>query len=165
MRVMRRRSQALLTGLVMVGASLSLALVTSTPAHAAYGPCNSVSLRSVGNHEYVRVPIRVGNGLDCYMRQGHGTTAAVRAMQEAIVTCYSGTAAARLIRDSGGADGVYGAGTTSAVRSLQRNQLGFTGSDVDGVFGPKTRKAMRWQLRGSSGAPLYPWQCKNPTQV
>ena len=41
-------------------------------------------------------------------------------------------------------DGEYGEATADAVRSLQRD-LGFTGDDVDGNFGPATRAALKAQ--------------------
>ncbi|MGW6791616.1 peptidoglycan-binding domain-containing protein [Streptomyces chartreusis] len=160
-----RKLQVLLMTTGMTVSTLSFAVAAGSPAHAAYGACTTTSTVYTGKYEYVSVPARPGNGPSCYMGQGQGSKSAVKALQDAIVTCYSQTAAADLIRDNGGVDGIYGAGTVKAVKSLQKNQLGFKGSAIDGVYGPKTRQAMMWQLFGSSGAPLYPWQCKNPTQV
>lgn len=43
------------------------------------------------------------------------------------------------------ADGEYGSQTAKAVMTLQ-TFLGFAGEDVDGNFGPKTRKRLKEQL-------------------
>ncbi|MEU9203250.1 peptidoglycan-binding domain-containing protein [Streptomyces sp. NPDC048332] len=165
MRAISRRLQVLVTATAVTAASLSLAVATGSSAQAAVAACNTTSLRYTGNYEYVRVPARSGSGVSCNLKLGTGSTSAVKALQDTIVTCYSSSAAARLIQNSGGIDGSYGAGTVKAVKSLQKYQLHFTGSNVDGVFGPKTRSAMMWQVRGDKGAPFYPWMCKNPTQV
>lgn len=165
MRAVSRRTQALVTAVGMTAATLSLAVATSAPAQAAVVVCNTTALKYTGNYEYVRVPTNSSSGIGCNLSLGKGSKSTVKALQDAIVTCYSSSAAARLIQESGGIDGSYGPGTVKAVKSLQKNQLHFTGSNVDGVYGPKTRNAMMWQVLGDNGAPFYPWMCKNPTQV
>lgn len=75
------------------------------------------------------------------MKWQTGSTNAVKALQTAVIRCYSGTYAANRIRATGGADGVYGTGTVDAIRWLQANRLGVS---ADGVYGPETRKAMLW---------------------
>ncbi|MFG2429283.1 peptidoglycan-binding protein [Streptomyces sp. NPDC048590] len=166
MRAISRKLQVLLSAGAMTAAALSLAVATGAPAQAAtYSACNTTKTVYTGNYEYVKVPSHSNSGLSCNLKLGTGSKSAVKALQDAIMTCYSGTAAYDAIRNSGGVDGVYGAGTVKAVKLLQKNQLGFTGSAVDGVYGPNTRKAMYWQLLGKGGIPLYPWMCKNPTQV
>lgn len=40
-------------------------------------------------------------------------------------------------------NGLYDELTAEAVQVLQRERLGFTGKDIDGNFGPKTRKAIK----------------------
>ncbi|MBK1787947.1 peptidoglycan-binding domain-containing protein [Prauserella cavernicola] len=91
------------------------------------------------------------------------TTNPITALQDNILTCYRDTAAAQVIRNNGGADGKYGTATERAVRALQEHQMGFKGSEIDGVHGLKTRKAMTWHLHAQAGYPLY--RCKNPNQV
>ncbi|MFE8954293.1 hypothetical protein [Streptomyces althioticus] len=47
---------------------LTASPVMTTPAHAAYGPCNTTVKRTDGLavNNYHRVPARTGNGLSCY---------------------------------------------------------------------------------------------------
>lgn len=128
---------------LLFSAGLVAGPMAAAPAQAAYGPCNTTVHRTDGlavNNYYV-VPARTGNGLSCYMQWQTGSSNAVEAVQRAILRCYGSTYAAERIRDTGGADGVYGTGTVDAVRWLQENRLGVS---ADGVYGPATRQAMWW---------------------
>jgi len=139
-----RRRIGLLGALALIlSGGLVAGPMTAAPAHAAYGPCNTTVHRTDGLavYNYYVVPARTGNGLSCYMQWQTGSPNAVRALQNAILRCYGSTHAARRIRDTGGADGVYGTGTVDAVRWLQANRLGVS---ADGVYGPATRQAMWW---------------------
>lgn len=127
---MRARKRALLASLTLILTAVPLTVVTSLPAEAAYGVCDSASWRyagGVGTDEYTKVPVRTGSGMHCYMGNQQGSKSAVMALQDAIHTCYWDTPAADYIQNSGGVDGVYGEGTVKAVRWLQANRLGFTG--------------------------------------
>lgn len=127
-----------------LNAKLALALVTLIPSGVvalgsqpaqAYGPCTgTVTIEGAA----------LPKPMPCYLGPGAGAESAVRALQKAIVLCYSSTAAARYVINSGGIDGDYGPGTVNAVKWLQSNRFGFTGSDVDGVFGPASDRKMRY---------------------
>ncbi|MBM9620831.1 peptidoglycan-binding domain-containing protein [Streptomyces zhihengii] len=159
----RTRMGVLGAAAMLFAAGLTASPVMTTPAHAAYGPCNTTVKRTdgVAVHNYYVVPARSGNGLSCYMRYATGSANAVTALQKAILRCYGTTAAAQKIRDSGGADGSYGTGTVEAVRWLQANRLGVS---ADGVYGPATRAAMKWPdyWRDPSNGQIRFIDCYNP---
>jgi peptidoglycan hydrolase-like protein with peptidoglycan-binding domain len=169
MRAVQRGRRALLATLTLILTGGSLAVVTSLPAEAAYGVCDSASWRyagGVGTDEYTKVPVHTGSGMYCYMGSQQGSKSAVMALQDAIQTCYWDTPAAEYIDQSGGVDGVYGEGTVKAVRWVQANRLGFTGSDVDGIYGPATRSAMKWPMYSQySGGYTFRYTCKNPNEI
>lgn len=135
---------AVLSGLSLLLASgLTVSPVTTAPAQAAIGICNTTTTRdvpSLGGSNYYRVPARTGNGLSCYMGYRQGSRAAVEALQHAIAICYPGTWAARRIGGYPGADGIYGPATEDAVRWLQ-NRFDI---HADGVYGPQTRAKLKW---------------------
>ncbi|MFC9269269.1 peptidoglycan-binding domain-containing protein [Streptomyces zhihengii] len=159
----RTRMGVLGAAAMLFAAGLTASPVMTTPAHAAYGPCNTTVKRTdgVAVHNYYVVPARSGNGLSCYMRYATGSENAVTALQKAILRCYGTTPAAQKIRDSGGADGSYGSGTVEAVRWLQANRLGVS---ADGVYGPATRAAMEWPdyWRDPSNGQIRFIDCYNP---
>lgn len=49
-------------------------------------------------------------------------------------------------------DNDYGKKTKAALVKALQKELGFTGDDVDGIFGPKTKKAVKVLKLGSTGA-------------
>ncbi|MEU2447044.1 peptidoglycan-binding domain-containing protein [Streptomyces althioticus] len=159
----RARFAMLGAAALLFATGLTAGPVMTTPAHAAYGPCNTTVKRTDGLavNNYYRVPARTGNGLSCYMQRNTGSANAVTALQRAILRCYSSTPAASRIRSSGGADGIYGDGTVWAVRWLQANRLGVS---ADGVYGPDTRAAMRWPdyWRDPSDGSIDFIDCYNP---
>ncbi|MFD7076942.1 peptidoglycan-binding domain-containing protein [Nocardioides sp. NPDC059952] len=174
MRISKPGLRASVAAVGLLLASLPLGLAASPSPAASTGSCNTASTRNLGlsayPHDYGKIPLN-SSSWDCWMGKGHGTTAgqkrAVKAVQNNILTCYSGTTAAARIRNSGGADGVYGDGMVSAIKAFQRYQLGFTGSAIDGVYGVKTRKGMRWAHHASDGVILvYPngYLCTNPNR-
>ncbi|WP_203588097.1 hypothetical protein [Actinospica acidiphila] len=71
----RARFAMLGAAALLFATGLTAGPVMTTPAHAAYGPCNTTVKRTDGLavNNYYRVPARTGNGLSCYMR---GTRAA-----------------------------------------------------------------------------------------
>lgn len=113
-------------------------------------------------NEY-KIPARTENGISCYLGYEVGSRSAVEALQQAVIICYGGTWAVHRISNSGGADGSYGPGTVEAVRWLQSNKLGLTGSAADGVYGPDTRSRMQWPHYYNRGALLY--SCSNPSTL
>lgn len=128
-------------------------------APTAYGPCNGTVKRTDGlaPNNYYRIPKRTNNGLNCYLAWQEGGKEAVKALQGAVLRCYDDTYAARRINATGGADGTYGTGTVDAVRWLQNNRLGLTG---DGVYGPATRKKMKWPFYAEPSGSVR--SCQNP---
>ncbi|CAM5429401.1 peptidoglycan-binding domain-containing protein [Streptomyces sp. ID03-2B] len=162
---LRTRIGALGALSLLVAAGLTASPAMTTPAHAAYGPCNTTSWRDVptlgGKNDY-KIPARSGNGISCYMGYREGASSAVEALQQAITICYPGTWAARKIHDSDGIDGIYGNGTVEAVRWLQINKLNLAGN-ADGVYGPQTRAKMRWPHYYDRGALLN--SCTNPSTL
>lgn len=120
------------TALLAVLIPGGLVAVGSQPAQA-YGPCTgAVTIEGAA----------LPRPMPCYLAPGEGADNAVKALQRAIIDCFSTTAAGRYVINSGGIDGDYGTGTANAVAWLQRNRFGFTGSDVDGVFGPASDRKM-----------------------
>ncbi len=145
----------------------SLAAITASPAQAAtIRKCDGVMGHAAGYGTYHKVPVRRysdGSGtMRCYM--DYGTTGKeVAALQRAIVHCYPASTAATYIKDHGGVDGKYYYWTARAVRWIQAYRLGFSGGDVDGVYGPMTRNHIKWpeywlangKRRGSSYCSRY----------
>ncbi|MCX4908385.1 peptidoglycan-binding protein [Streptomyces sp. NBC_00878] len=125
---------------LLFAAGLTASPMMTTPAHAAYGPCNTTVKRASGILATYTVPARTDNGTSCYMQYHTGSENAVKVLQLAILRCYSDTYAANRIRATGGADGFYGTGTVDAVRWLQS----MLGVSADGVYGPATRNALKW---------------------
>ncbi|WP_137229160.1 peptidoglycan-binding domain-containing protein [Streptomyces sp. BPSDS2] len=162
---LRTRIGALGALSLLVAAGLTASPAMTTPAHAAYGPCNTTSWRDVptlgGKNDY-KIPARSGNGISCYMGYLQGSSSAVEALQQAITICYPGTWASARIHNSGGIDGDYGTGTVEAVKWLQINKLNLAGS-ADGVYGPQTRAKMRWPHYYDRGALLN--SCTNPSTL
>jgi peptidoglycan hydrolase-like protein with peptidoglycan-binding domain len=142
---LRKRIGVLGASAAVLAGGLTASPIMTGAAHAAYGTCNTVHKYdppNLGPENYRPVPARTGNGTDCYMGYHQGSTSAVKALQKAILTCHDGTWAANQIRNSGGADGIYGSGTVAAVESLQK----LFGLTADGVYGPKTRDKLKWPL-------------------
>ncbi|MFD8050409.1 peptidoglycan-binding protein [Streptomyces chartreusis] len=130
---------------VTIGGLSGVALADGPAAAAASTPCSDTTIRTRTANTLIIVPrIRAGVSL-CYVQQGMSGDY-VYALQVNILVCYSGTPAATYIRNSGGADGVYGAGTRDAFKWIQKNVWGLTGSNVDGVYGPYARDHMLFAL-------------------
>jgi len=147
---------------LLFGSGLTASPLTTAPAHAATGICNTTVWRDVppagGSNDY-RIPARSGSGVSCHMGYYQGSRPAVEALQHAIAICYPGTWAARRIGGVYGADGYYGTATVEAVKWLQINRLGLSGS-ADGIYGPQTRSRLKWPLY-YQGALLD--SCSNPS--
>lgn len=78
------------------------------------------------------------SSVDCDMGEGQGDEDAVRALQDALVTCNGQDISV---------DGEYGEQTRQAVARVEEQ----TGLPVDGAFDPGTRDAMRWPETSASG--------------
>ncbi|WP_328766024.1 hypothetical protein [Streptomyces sp. NBC_00286] len=105
------------------------------------------------------MPARTDNGTSCYIGYQTGSVGAVKAVQDAIYYCYRGTTAYDRMMNAGGRDGIYGDGMVSAMKWLQANKLGLSGSAVDGVYGPTTASRLLWPLRWSAGTPVGVGDC------
>lgn len=142
MRSFSRAPRALLAILALTLSMLPLTLMTSQPAHAADGVCTTVIKPTWARYHFV-IPAHGGAGFNCYMGYHQGSASAVKALQRAILWCYPDTSAADLVRESGGADGIYGWATFEAVRRIQQYRLHI---EADGVFGRVTRREMEWPI-------------------
>ncbi|MFE4590090.1 peptidoglycan-binding domain-containing protein [Streptomyces laurentii] len=129
-----KRTLAALTTLAAAAGGI---LAGAPAASAADGYCTTSSGISRGAY-WVVVPTTSGGSTSCVMGSG-SSGEAVDALQAALILCYG--------MDVGGRDGVYGAKTEAAVRSLQRA----TGQTADGVYGPNTRNVVEWRWTGNTG--------------
>ena len=76
--------------------------------------------------------------VECDMSEGNGDDAAVRSLQQALVTCNGQNIAV---------DGDYGEQTRQAVAQVEEQN----GLAVDGTFDPQVANAMQWPATSSSG--------------
>ncbi|MGW0822186.1 peptidoglycan-binding domain-containing protein [Streptomyces sp. NPDC002845] len=133
------------TASVLGAAAVATASLVALPgtAHAAYPTCNGVKNVDT-SHGNVRQPYYTGTGSrNCVMGVGTRSSAVTR-LQIVLRNCYNQDLTA---------DGRYGSSTSSAVKYVQRYE-GLSSSDIDGVYGPLTRKAMKWHT--SSGICIRP---------
>jgi peptidoglycan hydrolase-like protein with peptidoglycan-binding domain len=111
----------LMAGTVTVSQAAPAAVPTCTGFTTFYG-----SFAGVPAHTYR--PAQNGN-TDCVLRPGDQGPG-VYVLQDAISKCYT-----KIV-----ADGLFGRETDAALRYIQR----LHGLVTDGVYGPRTRDAMRW---------------------
>ncbi|SCF56944.1 peptidoglycan-binding protein [Streptomyces sp. Ncost-T10-10d] len=130
-----KRTLAALTTLAAAAGGI---LVGAPAASAADGYCTTSSGVTQGAY-WTSVPTTSGGSTSCVMGPG-SSGAGVDALQAALILCYG--------MDVGGRDGVYGAKTEAAVRSLQRA----TGQTADGIYGPNTRNVVEWRWYTNPGA-------------
>lgn len=78
------------------------------------------------------------SSIECDIAEGSGDEDAVRALQEALVTCNGQTVAV---------DGEYGPQTREAVARVEEAN----GVSVDGEYDPETLDAMSWPVTSPSG--------------
>lgn len=127
-------------------ASTMLAIVASAVvadgAYAASPVCTKSVTRTVSNgipNEIAYVPATSTNSINCYLQQGNSSDA-VLVLQWALNGCYNKNLEP---------DGDFGSLTKAALMEVQRIVIP---SDVDGVYGPNTRMAMKW----GGGAAAWP---------
>jgi hypothetical protein len=97
--------------------------------------------RSSGCHADAWMTQPMGNALyatDCYAWRTYGNNDPNKAIQQALNDCNG----ANLV-----VDGVYGALTDAAIRSVQSSR----GITVDGRYGPQTRDYMKWSTLTTQG--------------
>ncbi|EFL13481.1 peptidoglycan-binding domain-containing protein [Streptomyces sp. C] len=119
--------------LVALGATaaVTLGLIGNAPtAAAADGWCNDTTVVKKGAFSAI-LPATSGGSTSCLMSRGSSGDH-VLALQHALQGCQG--------LDTGGLDGIYGAKTEAAVRTLQSRN----GLSVDGVYGPSTRNVISW---------------------
>lgn len=127
-----------LAALATLAATVGGILVTAPAATAADGSC-TVSMGVERGGYWTDVPATSGGSTSCIMSRGSNSPA-VEDLQFALTICYG--------MDTGGTDGIYGAKTEAAVRSLQKA----TGQRVDGIYGPNTRNVVEWRWYANIGA-------------
>lgn len=120
------------TMLVAAGALAGVAVVSAPAASAAAPICNT-AVDTYGGSTYDRYqPFSSRAGTwNCEMYSGHGGSAAVAALQNALNVCNGKHLAV---------DGSYGPATAEAVRQV---------NGQNGVYGPNTRGKMRWPIYDS----------------
>jgi peptidoglycan hydrolase-like protein with peptidoglycan-binding domain len=131
---------------VLVLATVALGTAIAAPGTAAAAPttepfCDTVFAVVAGNGWSVFAPTavhRTGRSSQaCYMKYGD-RGGGVHQLQYALRYCYGANI---------GDTGYFGATTKAAVERVQR----LHGITVDGVYGPRTFKAMRWRLFKAEG--------------
>jgi len=148
----------LATVIAVLFSALATVGLQATPAHAAYGVCNTTATYTFQPNPSIKIviPHRTDNGSSCYISYRTGSAAAVTAIQRAIYYCYPGTFAYNKMMATGGIDGIYGSGMVEAMKWIQANKLGLSGASVDGVYGPTTGSRMQWSWTDNSGN-CSPW--------
>jgi len=126
------RPSRLIRGLgCAVALAAGLVVVPAGPASAAAPHCS----KWIYSYNII-LPAASNGAMDCNMGRGSNSNA-VRALQSNLNLCYSAG-----LKE----DGDFGAATERALKAAQRKDH----TDDDGVYGPKTRKAMTW-FRDSAG--------------
>ncbi|WP_416971062.1 peptidoglycan-binding domain-containing protein [Streptomyces sp. 4F14] len=127
------RTRRWILGPVVVLAAGAPALLGAGTAQAATATCStSVSYTTVSGFT-TSIPA-AGRDVTCLLARGDSGNA-VKALQFSLNECYG----AALVRD-----GIFGAGTQAALRRAQSRE----GQTADGVYGPRTRDALRWRVAG-----------------
>ncbi|WP_306459715.1 peptidoglycan-binding protein [Streptomyces sp. Ag109_G2-15] len=115
-----------------------LGLIGNAPsAGAADGWCSTTTSVWEDSGRFIQ-PATSSGSTSCIMGRG-SSGSAVAELQRALVNCHE--------LDTGGIDGVYGAQTESAVRSIQTR----IGLKPDGIYGPDTRLHVFWQYYWNDG--------------
>ncbi|MFE9857441.1 hypothetical protein [Streptomyces sp. NPDC005780] len=150
MRTTQRLRAILATLVVTISCLSAVTFASESATAAATHPCSGTTIRSRPVNRLIVVP-RIDAGVSlCYVQQGMRGSY-VYTLQVNILVCYAGTPAAASIKNSGGADSVYGAGTRDAFKWIQKNVWGLSGSNVDGVYGPYARDHMLFALWHHNG--------------
>ncbi|MET8583522.1 peptidoglycan-binding domain-containing protein [Streptomyces collinus] len=105
-------------------------------ATAASASCSTYTTVYQGSYS-AWVPSTGGGSVNCIMGSGSSGDG-VQQLQYTLYYCYG--------LDTGGIDGVYGAKTATAVRTVQSRN----GLSPDGIYGPDTRNAMLWRFNDFS---------------
>ncbi|MFD8013617.1 peptidoglycan-binding protein [Streptomyces sp. NPDC058955] len=124
---------------VGAAAAVIVGTIAAAPAaSAADGYCGS-SVSAERNGYWTFVPATSGGSTSCVMSRG-ASSEAVTELQQALTICHG--------LDTGGIDGVYGAKTEAAVRTVQSQH----GLSADGIYGPNTRNVVSWRWYANIGA-------------
>jgi peptidoglycan hydrolase-like protein with peptidoglycan-binding domain len=120
--------------------------VAPTTAQASTPQCTHSGYVYDTDGSLANVPLSAGGSINCWMAQGDSSSA-VRAMQQALITCEGVSVG------SSGADGNYGPQTKQGVINFQTvEDVGGAGLAKDGVYGPATRSWMNFvTLSGHCG--------------
>lgn len=144
---MRRISSALVAIVLAIAGGAFVA----QPASAAAVSCNvsSTHYHSTHNSSPHLIP-SYGNGGTELCHMGYNISSfnsGVTVLQHTLKVCYKVNITP---------DGYYGNDTIAALKVAQRAE-GLTGADVDGLYGPQTRKLLLWFTynNGAIGTPCH----------
>ncbi len=115
--------------------------VDHTTASASHLPTCTTYRDVDTGPSYKYEPSTSGGSLSCVLKRGNENSA-VRILQRALRDCNYKSLGPY------GVDGSYGYYTEQAVRDEQNDHDGIT---ADGIYGPETRRVMRWVVYSSSG--------------
>ncbi|MGW7514455.1 peptidoglycan-binding domain-containing protein [Streptomyces sp. NPDC054796] len=133
-RLPRTRTRTALFAAALTASLLGGGIAAAPAVSAASTPtCNGVKKVTLdAGATTVKQPYYTGTGSrNCQLMNGNSGSA-VKELQFNLIHCYG--------KSTGGHDGIYGDATERAVREVQAA----VGADVDGIYGPETRKAMKW---------------------
>lgn len=132
-----RATVMVVTATAVVGALTALA----QPAAADDAQCASTKLYTKAGLE-TTLPTAGNGSTACLMSVGAQGEHVVE-LQRALALCHGLD-----IGGGGSLDGIYGAKTREAVRTVQAQ----VGIDSDGIYGPRTRDVLEWRWYSATGA-------------
>lgn len=132
-----RRMKRIVTAFCMTAAVIAGVISTAPGAAAADGWCGKTVEAHRGGYS-TQVPATSGGSTSCVMGRG-SSGEHVSELQRALAVCHG--------LDTGTIDGVYGAKTEAAVRTLQS----WNGLNADGIYGPNTRNVVSWRWYAYAG--------------
>lgn len=124
-----RIGAALATGAVTAG--LLAGMSTTTASAASYPTCNGSKSFAYGSGSYTHPYHKSSGSTNCILANGNQSDA-VKTLQSSLRNCYDYTSVV--------VDGVFGDKTEAALEKVQAKEK----VEDDGVYGPNTRKAMKW---------------------
>ncbi|WIN00270.1 peptidoglycan-binding domain-containing protein [Actinoplanes oblitus] len=116
---------------VPAAVTLAAAPASAAPASAARPTCTTFT-----ENAGALLPSAANHNIDCGLRRGDRGDG-VKQLQRTLVDCYKADIAK---------DGFFGAGTEQALRSAQAK----ANTKADGIYGPKTRRAINHPFAGDS---------------
>jgi peptidoglycan hydrolase-like protein with peptidoglycan-binding domain len=124
----RRAAVALVLLATAVPATVA---VSAGPASAALPTCTTFT-----EDQGAWLPSARNNNIECKLRSGNRGDG-VKQLQRTLVDCYKSSIAT---------DGIFGVRTEAALKKAQST----AGTTADGIYGPKTRRAINHPFAGDS---------------